>query len=158
MNLTNSTQTINQEEREEEKNIEKENILHSSTTYISEIEKNTGTLNITLHQSYYNSSFNKFLNASDPSNNTFVIPHPKDANFNSSFTNITVTQVHASNVSLIIENYSSTTSYNLTSNATATSFQMASNGYLEQVSIWINNTKNAPGKIKIVLYNSTWDP
>ncbi len=158
MNLTNPTQMINQEKREDPKKIEQDNLLHSSTTYSSEIEKNTGILNITLHQSYYNTSFNKYLNASDPSNNTFVIPHPKDANFNSSFTNITVTQVHASNISLIIENYSSTTSYNLTSNATATSFQMASNGYLEQVSIWINNTKNAPGKIKIVLYNSTWDP
>lgn len=129
-----------------------------SSNYASEINYNTCNLNISLHQAYHNNTYNIFLNTSDINNNTFSIPHPSDNSFNSSFTDITITNIYAPNKTLVIDNFPSPTSFNLTNtNATATSFKLLGSGNLQNVSLRINNTQDSPGKIKIVLYNSTWN-
>ncbi|GAH51146.1 unnamed protein product, partial [marine sediment metagenome] len=63
-------------------------------------------VNVTLHQSYLNNSFNTALSPSDPNNNSFSLPCPKDITFNSTFTNITIQDIYAPNKSLIVEDQS----------------------------------------------------
>ena len=60
-------------------------------------------INITLHQSYMNTSFDTIVNTSIVNGNNFTLPSPKNVFFNSTFTNITVNNIIAPNKSLIID-------------------------------------------------------
>ena len=65
---------------------------------------NTGeNMNITLHQSYLNNSFNTVLNASNPSNDDFKLPCPTDISFNTSFTQVQIEDIDAPNKTLTVE-------------------------------------------------------
>ena len=60
-------------------------------------------VNITLHQSYFNDSFDTALSLSELNNNNFSLPSPTDTTFNSSYTNITIKEIYAPNKTLEIE-------------------------------------------------------
>ena len=59
-------------------------------------------VNITLHQSYLNNSFNTIVNTSKVNGNNFTLPSPTDISFNSTFTNMTIKDIYAPNKTLII--------------------------------------------------------
>jgi len=109
-------------------------------------------MNITLHQSYLNSTYNKHFSPDDPNNRTISVPCPKDTTFNSSFTKIQVSNIQAPNKSFIIED-DRDWQQSLASRIWA-SFTVRGSGYLENVSIRVrNNDDNEQYNIR--LYNST---
>ena len=94
-------------------------------------------VNITLHQSYLNNSFNTIVNTSIVNGNNFTLPCPTDISFNSSYTNITIKDIIAPNKTFIVENdYSYHES--LDSRIWA-SFEVKANCFLENVSIRLRN-------------------
>ncbi len=62
-------------------------------------------LDITLHQSIINEGdpLYQITDFNDNNNRTFGVDSPADANFNSTFTNITITDIYAPNKTLIVE-------------------------------------------------------
>ncbi|MFX1499681.1 MAG: hypothetical protein ACFFDH_01805 [Promethearchaeota archaeon] len=110
-----------------------------------------GNMNITLHQSYFNDAFNKIVNTSIVDGNNFTIACPEDANFNSTFTNITVNDIIAPNRSLIIEE---TLSWQeLLDSRRWTSFEVPGNCVLQNVSIYVRNN-TGEDDYEIRLYES----
>ncbi|KKL92875.1 hypothetical protein LCGC14_1880320, partial [marine sediment metagenome] len=113
-------------------------------------------INITLHQSYLNTSFDTIVNTSIVNGNNFTLPSPKDIMFNSTYTNITVKDIIAPNKSLIIEDDFSWQQSAITK--IFTSFESPSNGYLENVSISLQNP-NLAEDYEVQLYEGvkwTW--
>ncbi len=111
-------------------------------------------INITLHQSYLDTSFNSILNTSDSNNNKFLIPCPTDTNFNSSYTKINIDDINAPNKTLIIEDEEF--AFNeLLDKAYYTSFQIPNNCYIENISIRASTT--ASQYLEIRIYNASWD-
>ena len=74
-----------------------------SADYYPEFGNIGENMNITMHQSYFNTSFNTIVNISITDGNNFTLPCPTDVNFNSSYTNITVNNVVAPNKTLDVE-------------------------------------------------------
>ena len=74
-----------------------------TSDYSSSFVSTGENMNITLHQSYLNSSFDTIVNTSIVNGNNFTLPSPKDIMFNSTYTNMTVKDIIAPNKTLIIE-------------------------------------------------------
>ncbi len=110
-------------------------------------------INVTLHQSYVNSSFDTIVNTSIVNGNNFTLPCPTDTWFNSSYTNITVKDIFAPNRSISIEEDSQSDVY--MNSDIVTSFTINQVGcYLINASFNIFVEAGTPG-ISVYLYNST---
>ncbi len=116
-------------------------------------------INITLHQSYLNNSFNTALDLSDPNNNSILIPCPKDTFFNSSFTKISTEDIYAPNKTLIVEDDSLGVGFEtfFITNGYA-SFTPKGVGYIENISLLIKLIDIVDhANLTIRLYNSEND-
>ncbi|MFX1309513.1 MAG: hypothetical protein ACFE8C_07420 [Promethearchaeota archaeon] len=112
-------------------------------------------MNIKLHQSYLNNSFNTALSPTDQNNNSFSVPCPINPSFNSSYMRFEVEDIYALNKTLIIEDsipHDSASS--LAGSAYLTSFSILSNGYLANASFYLYVEFNPT--VGVYLYNSTW--
>ncbi|NVM46678.1 MAG: hypothetical protein HWN79_17365, partial [Candidatus Lokiarchaeota archaeon] len=116
-----------------------------------------GNLNITLHQSYLNNSFNTNLNTSDSNNNTFTLPCPTDITFNSSYVNITVDNIYAPNKTIILETTTILTEW-VYDNAVAIGFQVKGSGILDNFSICFSetHTNTNDALIGFEIFNAQW--
>ena len=113
-------------------------------------------VNISLHQSYLNNSFNTALSPSDSSNNSFSLPCPTDTHFNSSFTNVTIEDIYAPNKTIIIED-DDTSAHIFTYIPTAGSFNIYSKYYLVNFSTKLYAAADGHlSDIRVRILNSTW--
>jgi len=128
----------------------------SSPTSFSSSGEN---INLTLHQSYSNNSFNTALSLSDPNSNSFSLPCPKDVTFNSTFTNITIKDIYAPNKTLEIETgVSGSESIRYVDHAL--SFQIPGDGILDNLSICFSETQliqEYDASINVELWNAAWN-
>ncbi|MFX1320966.1 MAG: hypothetical protein ACFFAQ_04890 [Promethearchaeota archaeon] len=115
-------------------NFQMDNLMTSD--YQSEFTGSGEDINIKLHQSYLNDSFNTALNTSDSNNNKFTLPCPTDTSFNSSYTKFEIEDIIAPNKTLIIED--ETSSSKLLNEAYFTSFEIIGKGYLENLSVYLS--------------------
>ncbi|MFW9999516.1 MAG: hypothetical protein ACFE9Q_05050 [Candidatus Hodarchaeota archaeon] len=115
-----------------------------TSDYSSSYSGTGESMNITLHQSYLNNSFNTLLNASDVNNNTFTLPSPKYPTFNSSFVNVTINDIYAPDKALDVEP-GPLTNWLLETSICYTSFEVPSSCYLKAVDVNIRST--AAGRI-----------
>ncbi|MCK4687355.1 MAG: hypothetical protein KAT66_04450, partial [Candidatus Lokiarchaeota archaeon] len=112
-----------------------------------------GNLDIKLHQSYLNTSFNTSLNPSDSNNNSFYIPCPTDTTFNSSYTRFDIDEIYAPNKSLSIEEDYQSDVY-MNSDIVTSFTTISDNCYLINASFNIFVEAGNPG-ITAYLYNSS---
>ena len=115
-------------------------------------------VNISLHQSYLNNSFNTALSPSDPNNNSFSLPCPTDLTFNSSYTRFEVEDIVAPNKSIIVE--TGTTNDDPVPNGVSFSFEVPGNSTLVNISICFSETdtvNNVAPFIGVYLYRAIWD-
>ncbi|MBA7520187.1 hypothetical protein ES705_12280 [subsurface metagenome] len=110
-------------------------------------------VNVSLHQSYLNNSFNTIVNTSIVNGNNFTLPCPKDVNFNSTFTNITVKDIFAPNKTLFNDWYDA--SYHLGS-AVYASFKVEGTGFLENLSVFLENLVGYQETFSVRLFNATF--
>ncbi|MFW9829278.1 MAG: hypothetical protein ACFFEY_17010 [Candidatus Thorarchaeota archaeon] len=113
-------------------------------------------MNILLHQAYLNNSFKTYLNASDPTNNTFYIPCPKETTFNSSYTRFDINNIYAPNKTLLIEDTPHDADSNLKDYTYMTSFRVNSSSLLINGSFNLYYNDGGTPTITVYLYNSTW--
>ena len=71
--------------------------------YSSNFVNSGENMNITLHQSYLNTSFDTLLNNSIVNGNNFTLPSPTDLKFNSSYARFEIKDIIAPNITLNIE-------------------------------------------------------
>ncbi|MHA1987372.1 MAG: hypothetical protein ACW98D_12100 [Promethearchaeota archaeon] len=116
-------------------------------------------MNISLHESYLNDSFDTNLDLSDPGNNSFSLPSPKDTYFNSSFTEASVEDIYAPNKSLVVEDDSLGVGFEaFIINNYYASFTPKGIGYIENISMLIKLINiGDPANLTIRLYNSEND-
>ncbi|MFX0005217.1 MAG: hypothetical protein ACFFAV_00680 [Candidatus Hermodarchaeota archaeon] len=126
--------------------------------YSSSYSNIGGNLDINLHQSYLNNSFDTALNNSDSNKNKFAIPCPTDTNFNSSYTKFDIENINAPNKSMIVEDDSLGVGFEsfIISNYYV-SFTPKGVGYLENISLLIKLINILdPANLTIRLYNSEY--
>ncbi len=129
-----------------------------TSDYQTSFNGSGGSIDIKLHQSYLNTSFNTSLNTSDSDNNQFKLPCPTDISFNSSYTKIDIKDIYVPNRNMTIEDDPKDFRYELDSlHPKVTSFIMPSSGYLENISAYIYKTAISAGNLTVFLYNSTSD-
>lgn len=115
------------------------------------------SLNVTLHQSYVNSTTIEFANLSD--SNEFTLPCPTESTFNSSYTELQIEDIEAPNRSWLVEGDYNMTVINITSsNFYYSSFHPKGVGYLENISVFVRETDVAQTTgLTIYLYNAEND-
>ncbi|KKL26696.1 hypothetical protein LCGC14_2392720, partial [marine sediment metagenome] len=122
---------------------------------------NTGeNMNITLHQSYLNTSFNTDLNLSDPNNSSFILPSPKEINFNSSYTKISIDEIYAQNYTIVVEDDFAGGSgfHNLDTDPIYMSFETKGVGYIENISIRLREFNLIDNTLlQLRFFNSEYD-
>ncbi|UCC18582.1 MAG: hypothetical protein JSV62_10785 [Promethearchaeota archaeon] len=109
-------------------------------------------INITLHQSFLNTTIISFKDLNK--DNTFSEPCPTISNFNSSFINILIEDIRANNISLIVQNNVDNGEIDCNT-PRLTSFSVNSNCYITNASINIKRTTSPTGNI--YLYRSSWN-
>ncbi|MFX0141102.1 MAG: hypothetical protein ACFFDN_46115, partial [Candidatus Hodarchaeota archaeon] len=116
-------------------------------------------MNIALHQSYLNNSFDIALNLSNSNNNTILIPCPTDTNFNSSYTRISTEDIYAPNKTLIVEDDSLGLGFeNFIITNYYASFTPKGVGYIENISLLVKLIDIGDhSNLTIRLYNSEND-
>ncbi|KKM64123.1 hypothetical protein LCGC14_1504550, partial [marine sediment metagenome] len=125
--------------------------------YSSNFASTGENMNITLHQSYVNRSFDTIVNTSIINGNNFTLPSPIDTYFNSTYTNITVKDIIAPNKTIIIEDQlSSWQSIDLVT--VATSFVVPSKSYLTNLSVYvgINDPEGNKCDLRVRVLKSQW--
>ena len=129
-----------------------------SSDYSSSIKENGGDINISLYQALYDTSLKSIVNTSDPNNNTFTVPSPTDANFNSTYTYIEIEDIVSHNKTIVIEetNPNNATDGFSQGKVKATSFIVGQDTYLMNISVYITSSKNKFFSFKVVLFNTTW--
>ncbi|KKL21314.1 hypothetical protein LCGC14_2446700, partial [marine sediment metagenome] len=129
-----------------------------TSSYPQTFENSGEDINVSLHQSYVNTSFDTIVNTSVVNGNSFTLPSPTDVNFNSSFVNITVKDIYAPNKTLSVEeDYQSIIGYNLAANQPYASFTVVGSSYLENISAVLYNDDSRDGQLQVRIYNSTWN-
>ncbi|KKK87596.1 hypothetical protein LCGC14_2751650, partial [marine sediment metagenome] len=122
---------------------------------------NTGeNMNITLHQSYINNSFNTDLNLSDPNNNSFLLPSPKEINFNSSYTKINIDEIYAQNYTIVVEDdFAGGSGFHLLdTDPIYMSFETKGVGYIENISIRLREFVLGDNSLlQLRFFNSEYD-
>ncbi|MFX1431739.1 MAG: hypothetical protein ACFFCY_16355 [Promethearchaeota archaeon] len=127
--------------------------------YSSSYTSTGKNINVTLHQSYLNNSFNALLNTSDSNNNKFTIPCPIDTSFNSSYTRFEINGISAPNKSIIVEE-GTTSTQTLRFEDYALSFRVPGNGILDNFSLCFSESDagdNVDGDIMVQLWSSVYD-
>ena len=109
-----------------------------TSDYSSSYNGTGENMNITLHQSYLDESFNTILNTSLVDGNNFTIPCPTDTKFNSSYTRFEVEDIIAPNKSIIVEDAVTSAQVNL-GNYYA-SFEVIADCWLENISVLLFTT------------------
>lgn len=112
-------------------------------------------VNISLHQSYSNNSFNTIVNTSIVNGNNFTLPSPTDISYNSSYTNITLENIVAPNKSLDVETNINTFQSFFTS--MYTSFEVPYDCYLTAVEINIDTWSQGLTTFTYDVYGAKYD-
>ena len=122
--------------------------------YSSNFSSTGKNINTTLHQSYLNNTFDKALSPSDSNNNSFNIPCPTDTSFNSSYTNLEISNINAPNKTLIVEDdYIGVAEFVV--NNHYLSFNASGVGYIENISLRIYCFDNLdPSNITLDLFSA----
>ncbi|MFX1281968.1 MAG: hypothetical protein ACFFA3_21645, partial [Promethearchaeota archaeon] len=126
--------------------------------YSPSFNNNGENMNITLHQSYLNNSYNTLLNTSDSNSNKFIIPSPTDVNFNSSYTYMYLESIYAPNKSIVIETGTSGTE-NIWLGDNYFSFTIEGDSYLENFSLCFDEYYSSDGSdcdIQLQIMTSRW--
>jgi len=145
----------------EETNLENDLDYQEPTPKTSEYQNFNGAgekINITLHQSYLNNSFNTALNPSDPNNNSFLLPSPIDTAFNSSYTEIKIEDINAPNKTLNLE-LGTTLNNALFNNRIVGSFRVLNDCVLQNLSIYLSESGGGTADdatVRIQVFNSSW--
>lgn len=108
--------------------------------YSSFIEGEGEDINITIHQSLFNTTSKQFTNLDNA--NIFIQACPADASFNSSYVNVKINDIYAPNKSLIIEDDIVGGGTNLWVTHW-TSFEVLGDCYLENFSVMVNTFADA---------------
>ncbi len=128
-----------------------------TSDYQNSFNGSGGNLDIKLHQSYLNNSFNTILNPSDSNNNSFYIPCPTDITFNSSYTRFDIEDIFAPNMSIIYED-DGNNGADISVNKYGASFNVTASCYLENVTVKIYNDDDGnSGSVSLQLYSSKWN-
>ena len=122
------------------------------SSYSQTFENSGEDINITLHQSYVNNSFDTIVNTSKVNGNNFTLPSPTDPLFNSSYTRFEIEDIVAPNKSYTIENdFSSRIIQSI--NYHYLSFISKGWGFLENFSLYVNETNaGATTQLGVYLY------
>ncbi|KKL75813.1 hypothetical protein LCGC14_2051140, partial [marine sediment metagenome] len=128
-----------------------------TSSYPQTFEDSGENMNITLHQSYLDTSFDTILNTSIVNGNNFTLPSPTDVFFNSTFTNITVKDIIASNKTIIYED-DGIQAEQVFSFQYAVSFRIPGTGYIENVSLNLfNDADVTSSNLRLRVYKSQWN-
>ncbi len=133
------------------------NFPKTSNSDYSSNSSGTGTdVNITLLQSYKNDTV-LFMNSSKSNNLSAVVITPTNQMFNTTSSNISISQLNAyNNTYKIQEDQHSLTEQEIIENtAVASSFQVPSTCYFSEVIPYFNITTE--GNLSIMISNSTWN-
>lgn len=133
------------------------NFPKTSNSDYSSNSSGTGTdVNITLLQSYKNDTV-LFMNSSKSNNLSAVVITPTNQMFNTTSSNISISQLNAyNNTYKIQEDQHGLTDQEITENTTvAASFQVPSTCYFSEVIPYFNITTE--GNLSILISNSTWN-
>ncbi|KKK45634.1 MAG: hypothetical protein Lokiarch_08060 [Candidatus Lokiarchaeum sp. GC14_75] len=128
-----------------------------TSDYSSDFSSAGENMNIILHQSYLNNSYNTDLNPSDTNNNSFIIPSPTDISYNSSFVNFTIQDIYAPNKTqdLELDIDDGATAFGLTTYAF--SFDVPSKSVLKEFEICLSgNLGTANAGVGFQIWNATW--
>jgi len=128
--LWNSNNTINGKALSIESEIIKE---LKTSSYPQAFENSGEDIDVILHQSYVNNSFDTIVKTSEVNENNFFVPCPTDTSFNTSFTKFEVEDIYAPNKSLIVEDDSS--GQDTLDENYYTSFRVPTDCYLTNLSI-----------------------
>ncbi|MFX0104365.1 MAG: hypothetical protein ACFE75_02600, partial [Candidatus Hodarchaeota archaeon] len=126
--------------------------------YSSNYSNSGRDLDVSLHQSLIKEGTPLFeiINASDSNNNTFYIDCPNETTFNSTESTIYVDNIYAPNKSITFEDdlHSSKSLFN---EKYAASFTVEGSGYLENISVFIQNGFDLfNGTLELQIYKSKW--
>lgn len=122
--------------------------------YTPFIEGSGEDINITLHQSLFNTTSKQFTNLDNA--NTFIQACPADASFNSSYVDITVDNIYAPNKNLVVEGDILTNAEVIDkANNHYISFEAKGIGYIKNISIFLRNEDAIQANYSIYLYNAT---
>ncbi|MFX1457820.1 MAG: hypothetical protein ACFFDB_20820, partial [Promethearchaeota archaeon] len=114
-------------------------------------------MNITLHQSYLNSSFNTILNTSIENANNFTLPCPTDTYSNSSYTKFNIVDIIAPNMTIDIETGTSNKETMVFGDVHAFSFIILNSSYLYNFSIMFSELLGFDAEVTLKLYDATYD-
>ncbi|MFX0041295.1 MAG: hypothetical protein ACFE8L_00145 [Candidatus Hodarchaeota archaeon] len=127
--------------------------------YTNDLSNTGENVNVTLHQSYFNESFNWNLNASDSNNNTFNIASPGNNNFFAKNISIEVMDIVAPNKTLVIET-GTTLSTSIRNYDHAVSFQVPGDGILDNFTMCFSESDlldDFDGSINLELWSASWN-
>ncbi|MFX0003987.1 MAG: hypothetical protein ACFE9C_03925 [Candidatus Hodarchaeota archaeon] len=159
VSLLNFTSNFLSTDEEINKNEDKFHNDLKTADYSSSYSSTGKDINVTLHQSYLNNSFNTLLNTSDSNNNKFTLPCPTDTSFNSSYTRFEINGISAPNKSIIVEE-GTTSTQTLRFEDYALSFRVPGNGILDNFSLCFSELDagdNVDGDIMVQLWSSEYD-
>ncbi|MFX1387077.1 MAG: hypothetical protein ACFE9M_07680, partial [Promethearchaeota archaeon] len=160
INLLNYYSTSIQEKSNtsEEKIITKENQFEDFVPKTSEYQEFKGIgeqLNITLHQSLVNSSNIEFTNLD--LSNSFTEPFPIFSGYNTSFINITISNINAPNKTLDLEKDTDDVPISYASPTYAFSFDVLSNATLKEFEVCLTGSSgSADAGVGFQVWNATW--
>ncbi|KKN28436.1 hypothetical protein LCGC14_0854370, partial [marine sediment metagenome] len=126
------------------------------SSYPQTFENSGEDINITLHQSYMNTSFDTIVNTSIKNN--FNLPSPTDIFFNSTYTNITIIDIIAPKKVINVEDGNGSSEPIDTYNW-AFSFTVLGNCILNNFSQYFSedHPSNWNASISVYLYGAIWD-
>ncbi|MFX1392465.1 MAG: hypothetical protein ACFFAH_02720 [Promethearchaeota archaeon] len=126
--------------------------------YSPSSEGSGGDINVSLHQSLYDTTKKYIANTTDPTNSTFSVDSPADANFNSTNTYIELENIVSHNKTITLQTLFSPNATDDFSQGKlkANSFTVEDGVYLENASVYITAAKNKFFEFKVVIYNSSW--
>ncbi|TFG11808.1 MAG: hypothetical protein EU535_06840, partial [Promethearchaeota archaeon] len=126
-----------------------------SSDYSSNIEGSGEKLNITLHQSLVNLSNLEFSNLD--LSNSFTEPFPMFSGYNTSFINITVSNINAPNKTLDLEKDTDDVPISYGSPTYAFSFDVLSNATLKEFEVCLTGSSgSADAGVGFQVWNATW--
>ncbi len=128
-----------------------------ASSYSQTFEDSGDDTDMSLHQSYLNTSFNTVVNTSIVNGNNFTLPSPTDANFNSSYIKFTVEDITAPNKTLIVEDDYRNEDIISVFNQYI-SFNASGAGYIENVSLRLHQDSTLdPSNLTLTLYSAGTD-
>jgi len=121
--------------------------------YRSDISGNGEPINITLHQSLINSSIISFTDFHNT--NSFTEPSPTATNFNSSFINVTFSDIKADNITSIVRDGIADAYQDTFTNSRVTSFKVDMDCWLINFTLDVSFTANKDADV--YLHKSRWN-